>query len=158
MQQEKAQLIKTIRYIDLRQEEDLPFLPRTIASPLFIKSKVNSQSSLQHGFTTEEEMKESMPNEFMFTHGDAVDALAEKYAFFDEECEGANNFRQIGCDTRGSPDVKKPESPRLPTDFSLDLDDLATAKLNNFNFKRPPSPSMIPATMEPVIKVEDVAL
>lgn len=143
----------------MRQEEDLPFLPRTIASPLFIKSKVViSQQSLQQGFTTEEEMKESLPNEFMLTHGDALDVIAAKYAFFDEECEGANNFRQIGCDTKGSPDVKKPESPRVPTDFSLDLDDLSTAKLGNINFKRPPSPSMIPATLEPAIKMEEVRL
>lgn len=33
-------------------------------------------------------------------------------------------------------------SPRLPTDFAIDEDNLETAKLSQFNFRRPPSPSM----------------
>ncbi len=62
--------------------------------------------SQRRGFTTEEEMKESLPNEFMLTQGDAIDILAAKYAFFEEDCEIANNIRRIGEQKPASPDVQ----------------------------------------------------
>ena len=119
-----------------------------------------------------------MPNEFFTsTNGEGLDLMAAKYAFFDEEGE-ANNFdilRQLHAVTEGQnthtagavlshrvimlPAPESPEqSPHLPTDFSIDEDNLATAKLSKLNFKRPPSPSMMPATQEPVIRVEDVCI
>jgi hypothetical protein len=54
--------------------------------------------SQRRGFTTEEEMKESLPNEFMLTQGDAIDILAAKSRVFKEPlclCTAINIYRSF---------------------------------------------------------------
>jgi hypothetical protein len=142
-------VIKVKQYIDLRK--DAPFFPvpiEELPKPVLTK---------QPNFSTEEEMKESMPNEFETFRSQDPDHM-QKYAFFDDE-KDVSNFnilRRVGG-TNKDTSMQMAEqaylhnngsgSPRLPTDFEFD-DDLATHKLSQLNFKRPPSPHKNPLTQE----------